>query len=81
VALNVHSLWTGLTYERSAIMKWVDAQKHDPCTKAPLRRRHLSPNLALRAVIENWVVAECGKRCVFRNSAQHCNSVAQCGST
>ncbi|CAL8465399.1 g4935 [Coccomyxa elongata] len=52
----------GMTYERASIMKWVDSQKHDPCTKAPLRRRHLSPNLALRGVIENWVASQCSVR-------------------
>ncbi|EIE23090.1 U-box-domain-containing protein [Coccomyxa subellipsoidea C-169] len=48
----------GMTYERASIMKWVDVNKHDPCTKAPLRRRHLSPNLALRGVIEIWLTAQ-----------------------
>jgi hypothetical protein len=57
-------LCAGMTYERASIMKWVDVQKHDPCTKAPLRRRHLSPNLALRGVIENWLTAQCASRCV-----------------
>ncbi|BDA50047.1 probable E3 ubiquitin-protein ligase LubX at C-terminar half [Coccomyxa sp. Obi] len=52
----------GMTYERASIMKWVDSQKHDPCTKAPLRKRHLSPNLALRGVIENWVASQCSVR-------------------
>ncbi len=56
---------TGMTYERASIMKWVDSQKHDPCTKAPLRRRHLSPNLALRGVIENWVASQCSLRSVL----------------
>lgn len=54
-----------MTYEKASIMKWVDVQKIDPCTKAPLRRRHLSPNLALRGVIENWVATQCASRCAL----------------
>ena len=53
----------GMTYERSAILKHLDTQRHDPCTRHPLRRRHLSPNLALRGVIESWVAAQCKARC------------------
>ncbi len=52
-----------MTYERSAILKHLDTQRQDPCTRAPLRRRHLSPNLALRGVIESWVAAQCKLRC------------------
>ena len=53
---------TGMTYERPAILKWLETRRHDPCTKAPLRKRHLAPNLALRGVIEAWVLEQCKKR-------------------
>ena len=48
---------SGQTYERSAITRWLTgAHDHfDPITKAPLSLRHLSPNLALRAVIHDWL--------------------------
>ena len=52
----------GMTYERSAILKHLEAQRDDPCTRTPLRRRHLSPNLALRGVIEAWVLQQCARR-------------------
>ena len=55
-------LITGMTYERPAILKWLETRRHDPCTKAPLRKRHLAPNLALRGVIEAWVLEQCKKR-------------------
>ena len=60
-----------MTYERPAILKWLESRRHDPCTKAPLRKRHLAPNLALRGVIETWVLEQCRRRqasfpcCVF----------------
>ncbi|CAL5222071.1 g4373 [Coccomyxa viridis] len=52
----------GMTYERPAILKWLETRRHDPCTKAPLRKRHLAPNLALRGVIEGWVLEQCRRR-------------------
>ena len=52
----------GMTYERPAILKWLETRRHDPCTKAPLRKRHLAPNLALRGVIETWILDQCKKR-------------------
>ncbi len=53
-----------MTYERGAILKHLDSARQDPCTRTPLRRRHLSPNLALRGVIEAWVAAQCERRWV-----------------
>lgn len=48
---------SGQTYERDAITRWLSgAQPHvDPITKAPLSVSHLSPNLALRAVMQDWL--------------------------
>lgn len=48
---------SGQTYERDAITRWLSgAQPHvDPITKAPLSLSHLSPNLALRAVMQDWL--------------------------
>ncbi|KAK9815428.1 hypothetical protein WJX72_003511 [[Myrmecia] bisecta] len=45
----------GLTYERTAIARWLHAHHSDPSTKMPLRRRHLAPNLSMRCVIDSWV--------------------------
>jgi hypothetical protein len=46
---------SGITYERAAIMEWLASKRCCPITQAPLRRRHISPNLSLRQVIEAWL--------------------------
>lgn len=46
---------SGQTYERSAITQWLQHHRLDPVTHTPLRRRHLSPNLCLRQVMEVWL--------------------------
>ena len=61
--------YSGMTYERGAILKHLDSARQDPCTRTPLRRRHLSPNLALRGVIEAWVAAQCKRRWVAAKEA------------
>ncbi|KAL3151050.1 hypothetical protein ABBQ38_012919 [Trebouxia sp. C0009 RCD-2024] len=45
----------GLTYDRPAIMKWIEQHRRDPTTSLKLKAHHLSPNLSLRSVIQNWV--------------------------
>jgi hypothetical protein len=46
---------SGITYERTAIVQWLETSRFDPVTHAPLRRRHLSPNLTLRVLMEPWL--------------------------
>ncbi|KAI8472927.1 MAG: hypothetical protein J3K34DRAFT_519304 [Monoraphidium minutum] len=46
---------SGITYERTAIVQWLENSRFDPVTHAPLRRRHLSPNLTLRVLMEPWL--------------------------
>eukprot|EP00892_Ulva_mutabilis_P000162 jgi/Ulvmu1/10146/UM006_0100.1 len=48
---------SGQTYERSAITRWLAGaqERVDPITKAPMSLRHVSPNLALRAVMHDWL--------------------------
>jgi hypothetical protein len=46
---------SGVTYERSAILEWLASRRSCPVTQAPLRRRHISPNLSLRLVMETWL--------------------------
>jgi hypothetical protein len=57
---------SGITFERLAITQWLEAHRHDPVTHAPLRRRHLSPNLCLRAIMQDWIdekAAHMGQAC------------------
>ena len=51
---------SGHTYEREAIFRWLawPGGKRDPITKAPLRARHVVPNLALRSAICEWLEAQ-----------------------
>jgi hypothetical protein len=60
---------SGHSYERDAIMRWVmrPGGRRDPITMAPLRLRHVTPNLALRAAIIEWLEQQCVACC---NSAQ-----------
>jgi hypothetical protein len=46
---------SGVTYERSAIVQWLSSKRSCPVSQAPLRRRHISPNLSLRQVMEAWL--------------------------
>ena len=48
----------GITYERSALMQWLDHQHVEPSTKRRLKRSHVVPNLTLRAMIEDWLQHE-----------------------
>jgi hypothetical protein len=45
----------GHSYERSAILKWLEGNMTSPNTRQPLRREDLRPNHALRAVIEQYI--------------------------
>lgn len=45
----------GLTYDRPAIMQWIQQHRRDPTTAQKLKAHHLSPNLSLRTVIQSWV--------------------------
>ena len=45
----------GITYERAALMQWLDHQHTEPSTKQRLKRSHVVPNLTLRAMIEDWL--------------------------
>ncbi|EFJ52638.1 hypothetical protein VOLCADRAFT_102616 [Volvox carteri f. nagariensis] len=46
---------SGVTYERPAIVQWLDHRRVDPVTHVPLKRHRLAPNLNLRHMIEVWV--------------------------
>ncbi|KXZ41998.1 hypothetical protein GPECTOR_227g505 [Gonium pectorale] len=46
---------SGVTYERPAIMQWLEQRRVDPVTHVPLKRHRLAPNLNLRHMIEVWV--------------------------
>ncbi len=60
VKLWVHAqpeslLYAGLTYDRPAIMRWIQQHRRDPTTAQKLKAHHLSPNLSLRTVIQSWI--------------------------
>lgn len=44
----------GLTYERTAIVQWLQTHKTDPRTNKPLAHKHLIPNIDLRILIQEW---------------------------
>ncbi|DBA84503.1 TPA: hypothetical protein ACH3X1_006121 [Trebouxia sp. C0004] len=46
---------SGLTYDRPAIMRWIQQHRRDPTTAQKLKAHHLSPNLSLRTVIQSWI--------------------------
>eukprot|EP00884_Botryococcus_braunii_P003854 jgi/Botrbrau1/1346/Bobra.0063s0057.1 len=52
----------GQSYDKAAIMAWLAGHRSDPLSKVPLRKSKLSPNLGLRAAIEQWVQGECARR-------------------
>ena len=45
----------GISYERSALMQWLEHQHTEPSTKRRLKRSRVVPNLTLRAMIEDWL--------------------------
>ncbi|MEW5311036.1 MAG: hypothetical protein WDW38_002782 [Sanguina aurantia] len=46
---------SGVTYERTAIFKWLDHHRVDPVCHVSVKRHRLTPNLSLRSIIEVWV--------------------------
>ena len=48
-------VFAGLTYDRPAIMRWIQQHRRDPTTAQKLKAHHLSPNLSLRTVIQSWI--------------------------
>lgn len=47
---------SGVTYNRPAVEEWIDEHHSDPASKSPLLNDHLYPNLALRDMIQRWLV-------------------------
>jgi len=45
----------GHTYERAAIDQWLRTSKMSPMTGLELPHNNLVPNLALRALIQEWL--------------------------
>ncbi|DBA91695.1 TPA: hypothetical protein ACH3X1_003295 [Trebouxia sp. C0004] len=45
----------GLTYDRPAILRWIEQQNRDPKTAKKLRANHLSPNFSLRTAMQSWI--------------------------
>ena len=45
----------GVSYERDAIVAWVERRGVDPQTRRRLAPSDLAPNLALRAAVEDYV--------------------------
>ena len=43
----------GVTYERVQIERWLATHHTSPKTGMPLQHKHLTPNLALKALIES----------------------------
>ena len=52
----------GITYERAALMRWLEHRHAEPSTKQRLKRSRVVPNLALRAMIEDWLDRERRRR-------------------
>ena len=48
---------SGITYDRQSLANWIEAHHTDPATQAPLKIDHLYPNLVLRDMIQEWLVA------------------------
>jgi hypothetical protein len=44
----------GISYERKAILKWLEKKQECPITKQPLRKEDLITNFALKQAIENY---------------------------
>lgn len=47
---------SGVSYNRPAVEEWINEHHSDPASKAPLLNDHLYPNLALRDMIQRWLV-------------------------
>ncbi len=45
----------GLTYDRPAILRWIQQRKRDPKTAKTLKANHLSPNFSLRTAMQSWI--------------------------
>ncbi len=45
----------GLTYDRPAILRWIEQRKKDPKTAKKLKANHLIPNLILRECMQSWI--------------------------
>lgn len=41
---------------RPAVEEWINEHHSDPASKSPLLNDHLYPNLALRDMIQQWLV-------------------------
>jgi hypothetical protein len=52
----------GISYERSALMQWLEHAHTEPSTKRRLKRSRVVPNLTLRAMIEDWLADERAER-------------------
>lgn len=46
---------SGITYDKPAIMRWIEQHRRDPTTGHRLKSHHLNPNLSLRNIIQAWV--------------------------
>ena len=44
----------GHTFERTAILKWLESHSTSPLTGLRLEHKNLAPNHALRALIKEW---------------------------
>lgn len=47
---------SGITYDRQSLTGWIEAHHSDPATQAPLKMDNVYPNLALRDMIQEWLV-------------------------
>lgn len=47
---------SGITYDNKSLSQWIETHHSDPATQAPLKLEHLYPNLALRDMIQEWLV-------------------------
>ena len=45
----------GISYERNALMQWLEQTHTEPSTKRRLKRSRVVPNLTLRGMIEDWL--------------------------
>lgn len=51
---NPHIAADGFTYEREAIVAWLDRHDVSPVTKQRLQHKMLTPNHVLRSAIQEW---------------------------
>jgi hypothetical protein len=52
----------GYTYEREGIAAWISHHHTSPMTNLPLQHTQLTPNLALRSAIKEWLDRHPGVR-------------------